>query len=1133
MYAHYLSRTLLTLLIPWLASWTMLFSQVIEIDEVISREVGVHIGGISTPDIKEVVSRESSFFIENGRVDGEVISREMSVVIDNPGSPPQVTGYTVTPAADGSSVALDWSNYNQWAVRDVGLFRIYLNNQPFSDVTGIEPYTTVPGESVTATLNGLATFQDHYIAIVAVDGLGNFNPAVLYSAAYILTKEVISREVSVAFNAEPQPPYREVVSREVSVVRDNPGAPAPLTDFVVTTSPIGDTATLDWSSYNQWAQYDVSFYRIYYSDTLFTSLSGISHVDIPGETFTHTFINLTPWVDHYFAIVPVDALGNSDPLFSYGTGYVISPEVISREVGVFMGQEPPAPPDVVESVPVANFSFESPDIGNFVYWGSMSIGQRAAFTWTGAGNGGSGPALFNNGGAWNFTNVPDGSQGVSLQGDSSISLAFNLVSAGAYTLRWSAASRSGQLNPYVVKLNGTTVSPVFSTTNTAWQSNSATFEISAPGTHSISFAVVNAVGDNSVGIDAVSLSRYDSEGSRPFSSLRELVSREVSVVRPDDTTPAPVTFAGSSFSATTARTTYKGIALDWRGYNEWAQFDVHRYRIYTSTSFATDVSGMNLHSFAPDDGKQEATITELNAETIYYVAVVAEDVQGNFNPVVYPVSVKTAVAELGPVANLTAVPTATTITFSWDLGGVGDELADFVKAFLVYFNGSDEPIVLGPTARSWTAASLTPETSYSVRVETVDLLGNPSLTNNPSASATTLQLPEPLAYWRFEEGQVGTRVPNTAQGTLNVSPVLDSTTQGNHLSTYNEDTAPTYQSSAASSLVPGSLAVNQRCLDFSPNQDLYTSVGTLQNIRLDRFTIEASFNPDGLNRWQVITGRDGSVSGNAPSIRLMQRGDNNRLHVFMVDATGTFQGVDSLQPATPGQWHHLIATYDGISLKLYLRRNGQSAPVLQGTTVTNGGVADRPAGWTVGRGWWGTYADWCDGRIDEVRITGEVLPESQFLYAGSVFADWLEQNFTVAELGNPQISGLLADADQDGLATLVEYALGTLPLIADGSPLTGSRFIYSEGERLRMIVPRDPAKNDITVEVLAASDLTGPWTVVATSELGAPFTGPGYFAGDGLTPGLKSVEIRDVVNVQDANRRFMRVKVTKSTPSSP
>ena len=76
-----------------------------------------------------------------------------------------------------------------------------------------------------------------------------------------------------------------------------------------------------------------------------------------------------------------------------------------------------------------------------------------------------------------------------------------------------------------------------------------------------------------------------------------------------------------------------------------------------------------------------------------------------------------------------------------------------------------------------------------------------------------------------------------------------------------------------------------------------------------------------------------------------------------------------------------------------------------------------------------------------------------------------------------------------------------------------------------MFVPRDPARNDITLEVQATGDLLGLWTTIATSTLGAPFTGPGYFAGDSATPGVKSVEVRDVMNLPDAPQRFLRVRV--------
>ena len=121
----------------------------------------------------------------------------------------------------------------------------------------------------------------------------------------------------------------------------------------------------------------------------------------------------------------------------------------------------------------------------------------------------------------------------------------------------------------------------------------------------------------------------------------------------------------------------------------------------------------------------------------------------------------------------------------------------------------------------------------------------------------------------------------------------------------------------------------------------------------------------------------------------------------------------------------------------------------------------------------------------------------------------------------------LADTDSDGVRTLAEYSLLRLPTIPEGAATTAAPALYAEGERLRMFVPRDPARNDITLEVQSTGDLLGPWTTIATSTLGAPFSGPGYFGGDSATPGVKSVEVRDTVNLRDAPQRFLRVKVRR------
>ena len=45
-------------------------------------------------------------------------------------------------------------------------------------------------------------------------------------------------------------------------------------------------------------------------------------------------------------------------------------------------------------------------------------------------------------------------------------------------------------------------------------------------------------------------------------------------------------------------------------------------------------------------------------------------------------------------------------------------------------------------------------------------------------------------------------------------------------------------------------------------------------------------------------------------------------------------------------------------------------------------------------------------------------------------------------------------------------------------------------------------------------------------SLGAPFTGPGYVGGDDASPGVKTVEVRDLVNLSATTQRWLRVKVT-------
>ena len=120
----------------------------------------------------------------------------------------------------------------------------------------------------------------------------------------------------------------------------------------------------------------------------------------------------------------------------------------------------------------------------------------------------------------------------------------------------------------------------------------------------------------------------------------------------------------------------------------------------------------------------------------------------------------------------------------------------------------------------------------------------------------------------------------------------------------------------------------------------------------------------------------------------------------------------------------------------------------------------------------------------------------------------------------------LGDPDGDGMETLLEYGLGFPPGTAS-APLAVTSFVYVDGERLRVFVQRDPARNDVNLEVQSANTMAGPWTTVATSSLGTPFTGPGYVGGDSATPGVKTVEVRDTVNVTAVSGRVLRVRVSR------
>ena len=128
-------------------------------------------------------------------------------------------------------------------------------------------------------------------------------------------------------------------------------------------------------------------------------------------------------------------------------------------------------------------------------------------------------------------------------------------------------------------------------------------------------------------------------------------------------------------------------------------------------------------------------------------------------------------------------------------------------------------------------------------------------------------------------------------------------------------------------------------------------------------------------------------------------------------------------------------------------------------------------------------------------------------------------SWKIDQLGTADASDL-GDPDHDSFSNLVEYALATDPWSAD-PPLA----VDLVDGRLEITLNRDPSRADVTIRVEVCADLAGPWTPLATSSAGMPFTGEAQIIGDAASPGLKSVVIRDTLATSGGSRRFLRLRV--------
>lgn len=139
---------------------------------------------------------------------------------------------------------------------------------------------------------------------------------------------------------------------------------------------------------------------------------------------------------------------------------------------------------------------------------------------------------------------------------------------------------------------------------------------------------------------------------------------------------------------------------------------------------------------------------------------------------------------------------------------------------------------------------------------------------------------------------------------------------------------------------------------------------------------------------------------------------------------------------------------------------------------------------------------------------------------------WRMSNFsTTANTGNAADT---SDPDKDGLNNLLEYALGSNP---NSSTAASAPQVSTATGKLRIAFTRNTAATDLTISVIAADSLTGPWEEIARSTNGAAFTAiaPGALVNESGAGSVRNVEATDIVLITDPAhpKRFMRVEIRR------
>ena len=433
---------------------------------------------------------------------------------------------------------------------------------------------------------------------------------------------------------------------------------------------------------------------------------------------------------------------------------------------------------------------------------------------------------------------------------------------------------------------------------------------------------------------------------------------------------------------------------------------------------------------------------------------------------------------------------------------------------------SNQSVTAGQNAGFTVAATGTPTPGYQWQAST-DGGANWGILVNAGAyggvSGPTLTVAASAGFNGYQyrcvvSNGTGSLTSNAASLTVNLPNIAASISSQPSNQTVSAGQGTSFTVIASGTPAPG--LQWQVSTDNGSNWSILANSATYGGVSRATLTVNASAGLNGYRYRCVVTNSTGSATSNAASLTvnapaagaplITSQPSNQPLTTgqnatFPVTATGT---------PTPGyQWW--VSTDNGSNWSTLINGGAYSGVSLPMLTVM-------PAAGFLGYQY----------RCVVSNTAGTVTSDPASLIAPpSAIAAWRQLFF-----GNASNSGNGADAatpDRDGIPNLVNYGL-VIPPGAPGVaalPPAQTRS-YAEGKRLALIFTRDPARNDVTLLVQAAASPTDPWITLATSNNGAAFSGAGFVSETTAAGGLKTVEIRDTINLGAVPSRFMRISVT-------